>query len=752
MGLSYAAVGANFSSKREIYSPAEEIQSVSKQSITYFTSRLSNTGSQTGIMSHSPGLTNGKQGVANLFRLHLGRSKVKNIDEKVFTEMAGTHNDTKKLAFISWFAMLNCFRLRCITQMTIEASAESFFPDCEMRYWERAGSILWPIAAGFALYCLALTVLTGDIGFEGDDWWIFSWPYANSFPASVLAYAKASLRPVEGIYWIGLFEIFGFNKTAFNLFSLLLAGGACVMMGLCLSNAFPDRRSFVALATLFAFFLPTVSCLTYVLCTDNSRLTMLIFWSCAVAFQRWAMSGSSWSGLIAPVAIYCLAFLSYEASSFLIFVVPLLVWPVRELHPDKLSDRDFFIRIGAATVTAFLMAILIRFLLLGGGAVDQRHFFPPWELTWSYLVLLPFYLSAPFTSIAWDPWSGLFGVAVATCVVLLILDRGTVPQGNRPLGMLPSEHGRIYQVTLGLTILMLGILPYLLAGYGSIPPKIVDTVMAKWGAIYDGNTAWFNFNWSSRIYSAGSFGLAIVIAALLTGWRSATARFMCKFVAVIALGFMATFHVGLSTDWKEAAQIRNELISSLISQVPDVKTGTNFVFLDLESCHKRAPVFRGWGGLKELIRMLYDDHRLGAWYLYSYSWKWPNKLFHKAIVSQAGFVTRGMRLESPAPHDSLLILARRGSSLVLLDNITSHDGWAPTGILWRGASTIHSNLNRIVAWSHTDLTPGRLVKNAWNTGLIATLHLSKIKLGFRIANKWQSSPYHPRLRKSWMRK
>ncbi len=52
-------------------------------------------------MSHSPGLANSEQGVVNLFRLHLGRAKVKNIDEKVFTEMAGTRNDTKKLAFIS---------------------------------------------------------------------------------------------------------------------------------------------------------------------------------------------------------------------------------------------------------------------------------------------------------------------------------------------------------------------------------------------------------------------------------------------------------------------------------------------------------------------------------------------------------------------------------------------------------------------------------------------------------------------------
>ncbi len=311
---------------------------------------------------------------------------------------------------------------------------------------------------------------------------------------------------------------------------------------------------------------------------------------------------------------------------------------------------------------------------------------------------------------------------------------------------------RSYLILLGVAILLLGILPYQLAGYGSIAPKIMDTVVVKWGIVPQGNTSWFNFNWSSRIYSAGSFGLAIILAALLTGWRSVMVKIISKATAVAVIGLMAMFHAGLSTDWKEAAHIRNELLSSLISQVPDVKSGTNFVLLDLESSQGRAPIFRGWGGLKQLIRMLYDDQSLGAWYVYPYSWQWPNKLFNQAIITQYGFVSRGMEPDHPVPHDSLLILARRGSSLVLLDNLSSHDGWAPTGVRWLGASSIHSNLDRVVAWSDTDLTPKRLVKNAWDSGLIATLRLYKVRLSFRIANKWKSSLYHPRLRKAWMRK
>ncbi len=631
-------------------------------------------------------------------------------------------------------------------------SAELFFPSNQMRNRQGFGSILWPVAIGLALYSLALTLLTGDIGFEGDDWWIFSWPYLNSFPASLLVYAKASLRPVEGIYWITLFEIFGFNKIAFNLASLLLLSGACLMMGRCLLTAFPEKSSFAVLAILFAFFLPTVSCLTYVLCTDNSRLSMLLFWTCVVCFQRWSARGLTWSDLFAPVILYLLAFLTYEASSFLLFIIPFLVWPVWVRHRSRLSDRAFFIRLISALVAGFTISITIRFLFLNGGAVNHQSLLPSWELMWSYIALLPFYLSAPFSSISWDPIILLLGVAVIIWSGLLIRSARSTAEQENSVAKAFLKEDRSYLILLGIAILVLGILPYQLAGYGSITPKIVDTVIAKWGMVSQGNTSWFNFNWSSRIYSAGSFGLAIILAALVTGSRSRMIRPIMKVTAVAVIGIMAMFHAGLSTDWKEAAHIRNKLISSLISQVPDVKHGTNFVFLDLESSYGRAPIFRGWGGLKQLVRMLYDDQRLGAWYVYPYSWQWPNKLFNQAIVTQNGFVSRGMQPDHPVPHDSLLILARRGSSMVLLDNLSSHDGWAPTGIRWLGASSICSNLGRIEAWSDTDLTPNRLVKNAWTSGLIASLQLYKVRLSFRIANKWKSSLYHPRLRKSWMKK
>ena len=163
---------------------------------------------------------------------------------------------------------------------------------------------------------------------------------------------------------------------------------------------------------LLAFFLPPVSCLTYVMFTDNSRLSMLLFWTSVLAFQRWAQKSSPWHGLALPMALYVGSFLTYETSGFLIFVVPLLVWPVHRRCSDRPSDRAFLIKLCIGILAAFAAAVALRFVSLNGGAVGHSYLLPPFELLWSYLALLPFYLLAPFTSMSADRWALLAGFLV----------------------------------------------------------------------------------------------------------------------------------------------------------------------------------------------------------------------------------------------------------------------------------------------------------------------------------------------------
>jgi hypothetical protein len=594
----------------------------------------------------------------------------------------------------------------------------------EMRSVRRSLSKQATPAAGLVVYCLILAAITGDYGFEGDDWWVFSWPYWIAFPKSLVEFAASCLRPIEGVYWIGLFEIFGFNRIAFHVFSLLLLTGSCLLMGACLLRAFPERCAFAFSAVLFAFFLPTVAPLTYVLATDNSRLSLLFFWACAFAFQRWAIRGYSWTGLAAPALLYVSAFLTYEAPSFLLFVVPLLVWPIRLRNQNGVSDKVFCLRLATSILAAFFSALAIRFLFLSGGVVQHRHLLPTWESLWSYPALLPFYLVSPFTNVVADSAALAVAIAASIWAAALLLPALRDSVAGRP-DSLRFVEGPYYPFVLGGAILALGMLPYQLAGYGSVAPKLVDTVMVKWGAYPVGNTAWFNFNWSSRIYCAGSFGIAVVIASLITMWKTAGTRTIAGVVAVICLGFMVLFHAGLSKDWREAGAIRNGLIADLVNKVPDVKPGTNFVVLDLDHSHGRASVFRGWNGLRDLIRMVYSRTDIGAWYLYPYSWKWPDYLFHEAVVSKDGFVSRGIKLNSPVPQESLLLMKRRLNHLELLDAVNAGDGSVPTGILWKGASSLNSNQDRILRPSVFLRTDDQAaMRRARDTGLYSTLGLS----------------------------
>jgi len=285
------------------------------------------------------------------------------------------------------------------------------------------------LAAGLVSYSVVLTVLTGDIGFNGDDWWVLACPYWHHFPDSLISYAQKFLRPVEGCYWIGLFELFGFNRIVFHICSLLLLSGSALLMGVALDRAFPGRRDFTSIAVLLAFFLPTVSCLTYVLFTDNSRLSMVFFWTCVIAFQRWARASSPWRGLVFPGTLYVISFLTYESSAFLVLVLPLLVWPVHVRCPDGNSDRLFLIKLACGIVVPFLTAVAVRFLFLSGGAVGHTHLLPPSELIWSYLALLPIYLLAPFTSMSTDRWGLLAGLLVVLgTTALFLFSRRTGPQ------------------------------------------------------------------------------------------------------------------------------------------------------------------------------------------------------------------------------------------------------------------------------------------------------------------------------------
>ncbi len=593
--------------------------------------------------------------------------------------------------------------------------------------------LLLLLTACLVIYSVTLTALTGDIGFEGDDWTILSWSYWHQFPGSIWSYAKEFLRPLEGVYWMGMFEIFSFNSIAFHLFSLLLLAGSCALMGACLSKAFPERRLLIVLSVLFAFFLPMVSSLTYVVFTDNSRLSALFFWAAVLTFQRWTERSQSWTGLIAPILLYLLSFLTYEAEGFLVFIVPLLVWPIHRRYVKR-SDKSFVSRITVGVMVAFVTALAVRFFLLNGGVVQRTDILPSPALVWGYLALLPLYLAAPFNTFPGklDIWVLAMAVTLSVAGLVFLAVRGSERAEKAAEANTGGNRSDLfYLIVIGIGILFFGMLPYQLAGYGSESPTLINTVLAKWGIIKDSGSAWFNFHEAGRIYSSASYGLAILMGTLVTCWQARKAKLLANSAAVTCIGFMVLFHAGLSVDWKEAAHDRNDLLRSLISRVPGVKPKTNFVFFDLESYHERAVVVRGWAGLRDMVRMLYGDRSLRAWYVYPSEKDTLNAGCQPAFVLPKGFVSRGVSFDKPAPHDSLVLLRRHGTRLAWLNKVTANAKMAAAGISWRGCDSIHSNHARVIPWAYRKPAWGRFVEKRWKAGLSSSSNLVGLSLGAR---------------------
>jgi hypothetical protein len=529
------------------------------------------------------------------------------------------------------------------------------------------------VFCGLMAYSIGLAVAAGETGFQTDDWWVLSVPYWHSFPSSFWQYAVEFRRPLDGLIWVTLFPLFGFNKTLFNLFALTSLALACFMMGAALTRAFPQRRDFVAASMLLAFFLPTIAPLTYVLHMDNIWVCFILFWGSVRAFQHWAeMRNPPWKGLILPVSLYYLSTLAYDAANLWIFLAPLLVWPVRIRHREGTLDNTFLFRLGAGIVLGFAGLVLSRFVLFGGGAVGLRTLVPPLKLVESYFTVFPLYLEAPFRSLPLDPWTlGLGGMVLVMSAWLLYRTDGLLPdaQGN---GLPRPGEGELI-LLWGITSIVLGVAPYLMAAYGAST----------------------GYHGRSRIYSSASFGVAILLGLLITGWRPPAVRYAAKTVAVAAIALMALFHADLRRDWQRAAEMNCSLWTSLTRQVPDVAAGTVFLFLDLQ-CYigNRAIVFGGVNGLREFIRMFYHHRNIAAYYLYPQNDPSARSEPRLATVSASGIVARGVLPKEPIPLDRLLIVARKGDRLVLLKGLSAGDGIA--AIRWSGVSSIRSNLSRIL--------------------------------------------------------
>lgn len=532
---------------------------------------------------------------------------------------------------------------------------------------------------GMMMLCFGFSIavflyLTGDIGFQGDDWWIFGIPFWNSFPDSLLIYAQESKRPIEGFYWLTLYETFGLYEPAFLAGSLILLGLSCLMMTRCLLIAFPRYKEWAVMSGLLAFVITPLANLVYMLHTDNSRISCLFFWISVWFFQGWARESDKSFKLILPVVFYCLATLTYENCALLIFSVPFMVFPVFGRHGGSDSRMRFLIKLGLATTLSFMIFLSIRFMVFAGGAVGHKSLTPPLELAFSYLSVFIQYIVLPMQSLRFDPgsllWACLYGLFA---LLLLKWVSGGVLYSDGRKDNVPAPDNFICMVFCSFSVFGLGMAPYLLAGYS---PEV-------------------GFTSQSRIFSSAGFGAALIIClpmALLRGSKALGSAIRYSLVAFIFVN--AFSQISLRSDWIQAKIHRDNITKSLLSHVPNVQDGANFLFLDLQYyLSNNAVVFQGVDGLNEWIKIVYGNRKINAYFLYPFQEVNldPEKV---ASITRDGISARGVAMQGMLPLDSLILVERKANSLNTLEQISKEE----QKILaqWDGVEKIKTNQDLII--------------------------------------------------------
>jgi hypothetical protein len=342
-----------------------------------------------------------------------------------------------------------------------------------------------------------------------------------------------------------------------------------------------------------------------------------------------------------------------------------------------LSPKVFLPRLSVGIFGAFAIFVLARFAIFSGGAVKQNSLLPSLNLIWSYIANLGFYVAYPIHDVPLDAASWLWGAPVALVLAALLSYSSRIDSDIQGIREARWEQSSVYVIVLGLLFVVLGMLPYLLAGYHSD----------------------IGFTSQSRIYSAASFGVAIILAALFTAPRSTRFRILMMTAAIGFICLMAVFLAGLRTEWRQAEIKRSNLCQSLLEQVPAVAPKTTFLFLGLQSyvfTHGvgRAVVFQGVDGLGEWIKMLYGRKDVYAYFIYPKAEVVDDDKGRRASVTPQGFNARGSVVRGPIPLDTILIVERYGNRLRVLDRLYQADDMA--AIDWKGVSEIKSNMGLIL--------------------------------------------------------
>lgn len=530
-----------------------------------------------------------------------------------------------------------------------------------------------------------------NFGFWGDCWFVLFRPYFMEPLEAVKSHADRFGRPGEVLYYIPMLKIAGFQAKTWLLVSFFWLGAASLLCGGCLRRSFPDLKFMHVGVPLLIFFSGAMGPLVYRMDVDQGRLCLLFFWLSTTAYQYYVLRRNKGLWRTFPLLVlaglaYLYSLLCYEATIILFVSLTLLLLPLW-LAMDMRFRLKTALEIGGMMILIPAIYLVMRYQLFGGGKDKPLRNIPRLDGYPEAARNALEYLVAPFYHIQWDFEVGLVFISALGVIGYLLWN--VQPPAKTFVAKLSPTRQAVLALVFGLIVFAAGASPFLLGKYQ------YDRV---------------EFTGHSRILVASWYGFAIMILGICSMVRRPHFQRACAVLLATVLSAGGALVYDLHRDWETVSDINARMWHGFFEQVPDVQSKSFFIFRDLYASipvspgtGNRASVFIGFNGLRDFIRIAYDEQKLAACYLFTDAARTRYPRYQMVVRGDpAGVISPGTNPNRrPFPANRYILVQREGYELKLVDR------WIPetagSGIVWEeGATELTTRVSRIRSLSEGD--------------------------------------------------
>jgi hypothetical protein len=474
-----------------------------------------------------------------------------------------------------------------------------------------------PTACSVVLFILAALYLNWfPKFFYGGDFYLFHHAEIYRPDEAIFQFFLENGRFFEGLYWIYLYKLIGYQPVVAHIFSLLLnflgASLALIVLTKAMPKSAQTRPILLAFATSI-FFFPHVMQWAHALPGDNSRISVIMFFTSVLFLQIWAQRQFRLPWLLISLVTFAAACFTYENIVLLFPAGILLSLPL--ISKEKVSKA----RIGQLVLLGIssLFFVLLPFRVYEYVGSFMQGFSHPvvaspvMEEMPSRLLEAPFFVGNFFLNIESDlvTINKAGGRVLLLCLTAILILVGYRLARNASLPRLSPDDMSIQKdfvfiFLAGLWIVFMGLLPFAIGR-----PNLLPGV---------------------KFFSASVYGMSLIFTLGLVLYAKSPIRYLfaAGWILVVSLGILEFGYISRLYAQVEFSPKNDQL--SIATIAPNVKEGTSFIFVDNQLGD------RAWDGCALALRMLYDKAGIRCLFLSTFDENYTGVRSEDGLFSTEG--------------------------------------------------------------------------------------------------------------------